>query len=362
MRVGSRWVGDPWRQEVYVISKRLNFGPPFPVRSMRAAELFFFRFVFLILVPPALSAFGYPCAGQGRGFTVTGRVVEVTNATWIGGATVTLSERPPFISNQRGEFRFENVSAGTHTLRVQAMGYRSQDVSIQISADTDILVEMEVDPIRLDSLLVEAGTVSIRGIVVDAATGARIPEARIQAGRAPETFATSRGAFRVKDLPRGHSIPIVVDALKYRSVRIALITERDTTLTIPMEADPVSIRLFQETLEDLEVRSRSVSLSRTQLNRRYIQMLPSRSVGALLQWHLRGGFNSDCLFVDEIKYPYPEILESYKAAEVERIEIYGRGAMIRVYTQEFVARHFGRAHELPPITYIRPSMQKAICH
>jgi hypothetical protein len=211
-------------------------------------------------------------------------------------------------------------------------------------------------------LLVEAGYIEVRGTVVDAETGSRIPEARIRAGNAPEVYSSSRGNFRVKDLPRGHSISLLVDAFKYRPARIALITERDTTLTIPMEADPVSLRLFQETVDELELRSRGVNLSRTELNRRYIQLLPNRSVLGLIKWRLRRDFSPDCIFVDEIKYSFDGILESYKAREVERIEIYGGGAMIRVYTQEFVARHFGRADELPRIIYVKPSMGSAICH
>lgn len=308
-----------------------------------------------------LLAWAYPCAGQATGFVVSGQVVEATNATWIGGATIILSGRSPFVSNQKGQFRFEDVPAGIHTLRVQAMGYRFQDVSLTILADTEIVVEMDVDPIRLDSLLVEAGFIDIRGIVVDAETGARIPKARVRAGRAPETFATSRGSFRVKNLPRGYSIPILVDAFKYLPVRIALITDQDTTLTIPMEGDPVSIRFFEHTLNELEIRSRGVGLSRTQLNRRYVQMTPGHSVYQVLKRRLRGDFSSHCIFVDETKYPFAEILETFQAGEVERIEIFGRGAMIRVYTQDFVARQFGRADQLPGILYA-PAYGKPVCH
>ena len=93
-----------------------------------------------------------------------------------------------------------------------------------------------------------------------------------------------------------------------------------------------------------------------------LQLIPNRSVYGLIKWRLRRDFTSDCVFVDETKYPWVEILESYKAREVERIEIYGGGAMIRVYTQEFVARHFGRADELPRIIYVKPSMGKPVCH
>jgi hypothetical protein len=296
--------GTTWGRRGRKIRESWKSGP-YLVRSMRAPYPYPFSFPLgsWVLFAWALLAWAQPCSGQDSGFTVFGRVVEVTNATWIGGATVTLSGRPPFISDQNGQFRLEDVPAGPYTLSVQAMGYRSQDVSLTIRADTELLIEMEVDPIRLDSLLVEAGFINVRGNVVDAATGARIPEARIRAGRAPETFSSSRGLFRVKDLPRGYSIPILVDAFKYLPVRIALITDQDTTLTIPMEADLVSIRFFQETVQELEIRSRGVALSRTQLNRRYIQLLPNRSVYGLIKWRLRRDFNSDCIFVDEVKYP-----------------------------------------------------------
>ena len=139
-------------------------------------------------------------------------MVEGVHSTWIGGATVRLSGRSAFITDSDGSFRFTDVAPGPYTLNVEAMGYRSRELTLVVQADTAVRVEMEVDPIRLDSLLVEAGTITLKGRVTDALTGHRIPEARVQAGRTHHDYTTSGGSFRIKKLPRGHSIPIVVSA------------------------------------------------------------------------------------------------------------------------------------------------------
>ena len=43
------------------------------------------------------------------------------------------------------------------------------------------------------------------------------------------------------------------------------------------------------------------------------------------------------------------------AGEVERIEIYDRGGMIRVYTRSFLVSLMGR--ELPPIIYMKIGLE-----
>ncbi len=43
-----------------------------------------------------------------------------------------------------------------------------------IEADTTLVIELEPYPLRLDSLLVRAGTVRVRGAIVDALAGLRV--------------------------------------------------------------------------------------------------------------------------------------------------------------------------------------------
>jgi hypothetical protein len=310
----------------------------------------------------ALLLWAIPSEAQTPSFTVSGRVVESIHLTWIGGATVRLSGHPAFITETEGSFRFTNVTPGPHTMTMEAMGYRTRQLQLMIRADTVLLVELEVDPIRLDSLLVEAGTITLRGRVTDGATGRRIPEARVKADSRFTTFTNAGGSFRIKKLPRGFSIPIEVDAYKYLPARIALITEVDTTLTIELEPDSLGIQLFEATTQRLEVRSRAVSLSTIALDRRYMERAPNRSAYDVINWRLGGReFSGQCLFIDEIKQPDKRVLDSYVAAELERIEIYGRGTMVRVFTQSFIANSLGWAQAFHPIVYVEGGLGPDIC-
>jgi len=318
----------------------------------------------------ALFLWATPTEAQTPTFTVSGRVAESPSLYWIGGATVRLSGRPAFITDTNGEFRFSGVPPGPHTLTVEAMGYRSHQRQLVVRADTVLLVEMEIDPIRLDSLLVkEAGTFALRGRVTDGSTGRRIPEARVQADSRFTTFTDGLGSFRINNLPRGFSLPIVVDAYRYLPARVALIAEDDTTLTIELEPDSLAIELFEATLQRLDVRLENRTtyakhLSIIALDRSHLDRRPSRSAYDVIVWRLSGReFSGQCVFVDEVKILGKGRLHLYDAAEIERIEIYGRrGTMVRVYTQAFIARNLGGSQNFRQIRYFPGGMGPDICY
>jgi len=289
-------------------------------------------------------------------------VVEGVHSTWIGGASVRLSGRSAFITDSDGSFRFTDVAPGTYALTVEAMGYRSRELTFVVQADTVIHVEMEVDPIRLDSLLVEAGTITLRGRVTDGLSGRGVPEARVQAGRTHQDYTTSGGSFRIKKLPRGHSIPIVISAYKYLPARISILTERDTTLSIELEHDSLGIRLFSVAEEALQLRTAPVPLSLRAFNRAFLERAPNRSVYDVIKWRIGRDFATACLFIDEVKQFDTEVLYSYTAGEVERIEVFERGRMVRVYTQRFVARNLGRSQPFAPILFLPGGIGPDTCY
>lgn len=303
-------------------------------------------------------------------FTVTGHVVEGVYSTWVGGATVRLSARAPFITGSDGLFRFGNVPAGSHTLRVEALGYRTRELTLLVRADTVVTVELEVDPIRLDSLLVKPGTIDLRGTVTEALTGRGIPDAHVRAGALQEAFANGRGAFHMKDLPRGFSIPVVVTAFRFLPARISLITERDTALAIRLEPDSLGIRIFARANQALLERTASVPLSVRTIDRSLLERTPSRSVYDVIKWRNGGrDFSTQCLFIDDKKQFDTDILGSYNASEVERIEVYRgsrmglrRLAMIRVYTQEFVATRLGTGRPLQKILFVAGGIGPDTCY
>ena len=303
-----------------------------------------------------------PAKAQTPTFTISGDVVERVHSTRVGGATIRLSGRPAFISGMDGFFRFSEVPPGPHTLTVEAMGYGSREFTLMVRGDTTLWVEMDVDPILLDSLLVEAGEITLKGRVSDAVTGRRIPEARVRAGALHQDHTSAAGSFKIKDLPRGHSIPILVDAYKYLPARISLITERDTTLSIELEPDSLLIQLFAAAQDEFEIRSATVPLSLLVFNRNRLERTPSRSVYDVIRWRIGRDFSSQCLFIDEIKQFDTGILNSYNASEVERIEVYGRGRMIRVYTQWFVATNLGTTETFPQIYFLAGGLGPDTCY
>ncbi|MFH1762612.1 MAG: carboxypeptidase regulatory-like domain-containing protein [Gemmatimonadota bacterium] len=303
-----------------------------------------------------------PSEAQTPTATVSGQVVEEIHSTWIGGATVRLTERPVFITGSDGGFRFNGVTPGPHTLTVEAMGYRSRAFTLVIRADTILRVEMEVDPIRLDSLLVEAGKITLRGSVADGVTGRRVPEARVRAGSLYEVFTNAGGSFRIKNLPRGYSIPILVEAYKYLPARLSLITERDTTLAVELDPDSLGIRLFAAKTRELEIRTAAVPLSVLALNRHYLERSPNRSAYDVIRWRIGRDFTTSCLFIDEVKQFETRILDSYDAGEIERIEVFERGRMVRVYTQWFVATNLGTSKTFPRILFLPGGLGPDTCY
>jgi len=187
-----------------------------------------------------------PEAAWTQEFTVMGLVVERTQTSWIGGAAVRLSGSPPFYTNVGGAFQFTGVTPGPHTITVEAMGYHTRSMDVVIRADTALLIEMDPDPVVLDSLLVRAANITIRGEILDAQTRQRVLYAQVTVQPDFSTVGAISGQFRIRNVPVGRAVTVLAEAVEYLPARIALITAADTALTIELDPDPVGIRLLAE--------------------------------------------------------------------------------------------------------------------
>ena len=318
-----------------------------------------------ILVTGILSSAALPLRAGAQQVTVTGMVVERTESSWIGGATVRLSGSPPFFTDLGGAFRFARVTPGRHTLTVEALGYQSRSMELEIRADTVLVIEMDPDPILLDSLLVRAGNITIRGEILDAATGQRVLVSQVSVEPGISTVGAVSGYFTVRKVPRGRAVTVLVEALEYMPARIALITETDTTLTIELVPDPVAVRMVAEQVKKLETRSNAVPLRIDEIGREDWAVAPNWSVFDLLRTRLGGSAAIGCLFIDEafmgsgsLSPPgergipgAAQLLHGLFAPEVERIEVFGHGGMVRVYTKRFVHGMMLGQRKLKPIFY-----------
>lgn len=314
---------------------------------MRAARPTLYLLTGLVLFIPK------PGCGQIGMHVVSGRVIQEGEPHGIPGATVSLLPEFLSLSGPAGEFRFPKVPEGGYTLRVEAMGYRSRAISLVIHSDTALLVELEVEPIPIDSLLVRGGSVDVSGRAVDGVTGRSISEAWVRTPFSSEVYTHSDGSFRLRGIPRGYPAPIDIGAYRYLPLSDTLLAYRDTTFSFTLSPDSLAIRLFERAAEQMQVRARRVNLSQVQLSRDFIERRIHHSIRELIRTKTGRRVSTECLFIDEVRQPFVEVLDTHFASEVERIEIFGRGRMIRIYTQDFVARNLTRVEGLPPVIYVR---------
>jgi len=308
-----------------------------------------------VLAVGILASATVPGAAWAQQVTVVGMVVERTQSSWIGGATVRLSGSPPFFTDLDGAFRFTRVTPGRHTLTVEAMGYQTWSMDLAIRADTALLIEMDPDPILLDSLLVRAGDIRIRGEILDAQTGQRVLYAQVTVQPGFSTIGAISGQFTIRRVPIGRAVTVLVEAIEYLPARIALITEADTSLTIELEPDPMGIRMLAQQVQKLETRSRSVAYRKSVIDREDLAFYPGRTAYDIVEARLRtvrfgsnplgmteGGTRPQCIFIDDVQLQHLDLLYGLMAGEVERVEIFDRGGMIRVYTKRFVVGLLGK--------------------
>ena len=314
----------------------------------------------------------FPSAACAQQVTVTGLVVERSQTSRIGGATVQLSGSPAFFTDVDGAFQITQVAPGRHTLTVQALGYETRSLDLVVQADTALLIEMDPDPILLDSLLVRSGNIEIRGEVRDAQTGQRILSAQVSVSPGFSTIGTVSGQFTVRRVPIGRAVTVLVEAVEYFPTRIALITEADTSLTIEMEPDPVAVRMVAQLRQKLETRSESIPHQLSVIDRQDLADYPGWSVYEIVDARLKtvrfssnpfgiteGGTTPQCVFIDDVRMLHLALLRGLTAGEVERIEIYDRGGMIRVYTRRFVIGLLGR--QPGPMVYNKTGLMGTVC-
>lgn len=71
-----------------------------------------------------------------EGNVISGHVVEKGTENSLPYATILIVETGQgTVSNEDGEFRFKKVPAGKYTLRVQLLGYETQEKKVTVSND-----------------------------------------------------------------------------------------------------------------------------------------------------------------------------------------------------------------------------------
>jgi hypothetical protein len=159
------------------------------------------------------------------------------------------------------------------------------------------------------------------------------------------------------------SVPVRVSVRTpgYLPYSTSITAERDTTLRIQLEIDPIGQRMLAEQLEGFRKRSQGINARLTNWNRDALGATPREMLGDFLKHHLVSG--PICFFVDDVDRSswLPEVVGTYTTDELDRIEVYDRGLMLRIYTRRYIAKQSNNK-KLPSIVYMRNGVRsKPVC-
>ncbi len=94
-----------------------------------------------------------------EGNMISGHVIVKGGEDHIPYATIQMvGSSQGTVSNEQGQFEFHKLPAGEYTLRVQAMGYRTQEKTVTVSADFTAVIHfrMEEESFMTDEVVVSA--------------------------------------------------------------------------------------------------------------------------------------------------------------------------------------------------------------
>nr|MBA2563889.1 carboxypeptidase regulatory-like domain-containing protein [Gemmatimonadota bacterium] len=139
--------------------------------------------------------------------TVLGRVTESASGAGIGGAVIVadaIADTIPVVSvttDAGGDYRIENIPAGTFVVTATAEGFNSGSTTVTVAAGQSVTADFSLD--------VEPTTGSILGRVTNAATGSGLDNAEVTVNVLGDTVpiftanANSLGNYRLDGIPPG---------------------------------------------------------------------------------------------------------------------------------------------------------------
>jgi len=158
--------------------------------------------------------------------------VKVTDGTdAISSATITLDDDDTATTDANGEATLEDVTGGSHTIKVEKSNYVTQTVDVTVNGDTEVEIEMVAT--RTASFTINDGTDGIQGaeVVIDGDT-----EGKKTTGSSGGCTATlSDGEHEIVVSAEGYETAtetITVDST-HTSFIISLVAETNTNTEEP---------------------------------------------------------------------------------------------------------------------------------
>jgi hypothetical protein len=293
-------------------------------------------------------------AGQVGEVVLQGRVIDRGSGAGIVGAGLDLLGIAQSITGENGAFRFARVPSGRHTLEVEMLGYETRRVDLLLLNDTSLIIELDVAPVRLDTLTIRPRFISVRGRVTERATRRGLIDAEVLATPDRRTQTNAAGGYRVRRVPAGPPVSVLVRSLGFMPANADFVADRDTTIDFALDPDPVAQRMIGAQVARLVTRANAVPYMRMALSREELVRQSNWAVSDLLKSRLGPWMSRiQCVVIDDVLKPFGlQELETWLPDQLERLEIINRGVMIRAYSRDYVGRRMQSRTPLAPIMLI----------
>jgi hypothetical protein len=303
-----------------------------------------------------------PASAHAQDRVVAGRVYDPTsNAAGVQNATILLVGRGATLSNREGEFVFRGVPRGEYELRVEAFGYKSLQITLDVVRDTTLALPLQRDPIQLGSVGVVLERLDFDGRVRDPRGEDRwVAGAEVTSDQGHDERTNLFGRFDLDDVFDGPLLRVTIRAFRYLPLDTTFVPDGEQRHSFDLVPDPIMDRIIGAYVARLEERAEShvYNKYRAPLNRQ--DLTPLRANATLREilerkYSLQRLRSIGCMFLDEHEYVFvseehrESVFEGTFANDIERIELLEfpeAGSMLRVYTRYFFQSHVGGTGKL----------------
>lgn len=202
-----------------------------------------------------------------------------------------------------------------------------------------------------------ASEITLYGVLVDAMSREPVPEAWVEVdGTGIDAVTDSIGGFVLPGVEPGEHT-IVFRRLGYYTTELTLRTERERSLVVAIPAEPIVLEGITVQVSRLDRRLRAVASPSRVFEGREIMRSATSDPVAFVRGRLgvpivpcrfdpsrdcvyrRGRAVRPAIYVDEAPvFGGLEAFRGYPLDAFYRVEVIGRGTMIRAYTRGFMAR------------------------
>jgi hypothetical protein len=219
-----------------------------------------------------------------------------------------------------------------------------------------------------------AQRVTLHGQVTDADNGQPVAGAEVHVGDDDVQAVTDvHGAFTLYRIPAGDRV-VWATALGYGTAAVQVAVAQGTgPVSVPLRRDPVRLAAITATVSRFEARQRSYGGSVRVLSERELAGAGSPDMRDFLEYRaglypracptaIRGALTGGCVnvrgsavapsvFVDEVSWGRGlDVLATYRPEEIARVEVYGGGQQVRLYTRWFL--DWASQHDFRPLPLI----------